>query len=286
MDKTVAAKRRLIEPEHELFSIERQCELVGLNRSTYYYKPAQEDPLNLELMRRIDELYLEAPEYGYRTMTELLQREGYGVNGKRILRLMRLMGIQAVYPKPKTSNRHPDHQVWPYLLRNRVIRQPNEVWCVDITYIPMPTGFMYLVAIMDWFSRFVLAWELSNSMEVGFCIDALERAFAFGRPAIFNSDQGSQFTSHAFTQCLLARQIRISMDGRGRYLDNIFIERLWRTVKYDEIYMHNHATVPELRAGLTRYFQRYCYRRPHQSLAMCTPAEVYYGCQGIIRPIY
>jgi len=188
-------------------------------------------------MRRIDALYLEAPESGYRTMTELLQREGYAVNGKRILRLMRLMGIQAVYPQPKTSIRHPEHKIWPYLLRNRVISQPNEVWCVDITYIPMPTGFMYLVAIMDWFSRFVLAWELSNSMEVDFCIDALEKAFAFGQPAIFNSDQGSQFTSHAFIRCLLARRIRISMDGRGRYLDNIFIERLWRTVKYDEIYM-------------------------------------------------
>lgn len=237
-------------------------------------------------MRRIDELYLEAPESGYRTMTELLQREGYQVNGKRILRLMRKMGIQAVYPQPKTSKRHPDHKIWPYLLRDRVVQQPNEVWCVDITYIPMPTGFMYLVAIMDWFSRFVLAWELSNSMETDFCVHALENAFAFGQPAIFNSDQGAQFTSHVFTNCLLERQIRISMDGRGRYLDNIFIERLWRTVKYDEIYMNNHATVPDLRTGLTRYFQRYCYRRPHQSLAMCTPAEVYFGCQSIIRPLY
>ena len=168
-----------------MISIRRQCELVGLNWSTYHYKPAKANELNLELMRRIDELYMEAPEYGYRTMTELLQREGYQVNGKRILRLMRLMGIQAVYPKPKTSKRHPKHDVWPYLLRNRTVRQPNEVWCVDITYIPMPTGFMYLVAIMDWFSRFVLAWELSNSMDTEFCIRALNRAFTFGQPAIF-----------------------------------------------------------------------------------------------------
>lgn len=237
-------------------------------------------------MRQIDELYLEAPESGYRTMTELLQRQGYQVNGKRIYRLMRKMGIQAIFPRPKTSLRHPQHKVWPYLLRNRVISQPDEVWCVDITYIPMATGFMYLVVVMDWFSRFVLAWELSNSMDTDFCIRALDSAFAFGQPFIFNSDQGSQFTSHAFTSQLLARNIRISMDGRGRYLDNIFIERLWRTVKYDDIYLHNYASVPALHAGLTRYFQRYCYRRPHQSLAMCTPAEVYFGCKGLDRPIY
>lgn len=227
---------------------------------------------------------MEAPEYGYRMMTEMLGRIGYQVNRKRVLRLMRLMGIQAVFPRPKTSVACPDHRIWPYLLRNRVIRQPDEVWCIDITYIPMPGGFMYLVAIMDWFSRFVLAWRLSNTMDTAFCLDALDDAFAFGQPHIFNSDQGSQFTSIAFTSCLLDRRILISMDGRGRYLDNIFIERLWRTVKYDEIYMHNHATVPALHEGLTRYFERYCYRRPHQSLAYSTPAEVYFGCRGMVRP--
>lgn len=235
-------------------------------------------------MRLIDEHYLEAPEYGYRTMTDLLRRQGYAVNGKRVLGLMRKMGIQAVFPRPKTSLRQADHQIWPYLLRNRTVKQPDEVWCVDITYIPMPTGFMYLVAVMDWFSRFVLAWKLSNSMDTAFCINALESAFAFGQPYIFNSDQGSQFTSNAFTNRLLDRRIHISMDGRGRYLDNIFIERLWRTVKYDEVYMYNHATVPELHAGLSRYFDRYCYRRPHQSLAYCTPAEVYFGYKGLDRP--
>lgn len=237
-------------------------------------------------MRQIDELYMEAPEYGYRTMTQMLRRQGHQVNEKRVLRLMRLMGIQAIFPRPKTTQRCTEHKVWPYLLRNRIVRQPDEVWCTDITYIPMPTGFMYLVAVMDWFSRFVLAWELSNSMETAFCIDALNNAFDFGQPYIFNSDQGSQFTATAFTTCLLARNVRISMDGRGRYLDNIFIERLWRTVKYDEVYMHNHATVPALRDGLTRYFERYCYRRPHQSLDYCTPAEVYFGNRGMVRPTY
>lgn len=267
-------------------SIRRQCELVGLNRASYYYKPATTSPLNLELMRIIDEQYLEAPEYGYRTMTEILRRKGYEVNHKRVLRLMRLMGIQALFPRPKTSMPQPSHRIWPYLLRNRKIRQPDEVWCADITYIPMPTGFMYLVAVMDWFSRFVLAWEVSNSMDTDFCLRALNQAFAFGKPYIFNSDQGSQFTSELFTQCLLDRQILVSMDGRGRYLDNIFIERLWRTVKYDEVYMHRHETVPALIAGLEQYFQRYCYRRPHQSLGNCTPAEVYFTCKGLARPIY
>lgn len=236
-------------------------------------------------MRLIDEQYMEAPEYGYRKMTAILNRKGYAVNHKRVQRLMRLMGIQAVYPKPKTSKRQPEHQIWPYLLKNRVIRQPDEVWCTDITYIPMPTGFMYLVAVMDWFSRFVLAWELSNSMESDFCLRALNKAFAFGRPHIFNSDQGTQFTAVSFTNRLQEQQVLISMDGRGRYLDNIFIERLWRTVKYDEVYMHKHETVPALFDGLTRYFQRYCYRRPHQSLGNCTPAEVYFTCKGLERPL-
>ncbi len=259
---------------------------MGLNRASYYYKPATTSALNLELMRIIDEQYMEAPEYGYRTMTEILRRKGHEVNHKRVLRLMRLMGIQALFPRPKTSIPQSNHKIWPYLLRNRKIQQPDEVWCTDITYIPMPTGFMYLVAVMDWFSRFVLAWEVSNSMDTDFCLRALNRAFAFGQPHIFNSDQGSQFTSELFTQCLLDRQILVSMDGRGRYLDNIFIERLWRTVKYDEVYMHRHETVPALIAGLERYFQRYCYRRPHQSLGNCTPAEVYFTCKGVARPIY
>lgn len=275
----------LIEPAHPTLSIRRQCELVGLNRSSYYYQPAVESEENLALMRRIDEHYLEAPEYGYRTMTTLLKREGYAVNHKRVLRLMRLMGIQAVYPKPNTSKAHPEHQVYPYLLTNRVIQRPNDVWCTDITYIPMPTGFMYLVAVMDWHSRFVLSWELSNSMDTDFCLTALENALAMGKPVIFNSDQGSQFTSLRFTQRLLDENILISMDGRGRYLDNIFIERLWWTVKHHHIYIHNHETVPALYDGLTRYFERYCYRRPHQSLNNCTPAEIYFGEKQVTKSV-
>ena len=265
----------MIEPTHEAISIRRQCALVGLNRASYYYQSAPESPLNLALMRLIDEYYLEAPEYGYRTMTNLLHRQGYAVNSKRVLGLMRKMGIQAVFPRPKTSLRQADHQIWPYLLRNRTIKQPDEVWCVDITYIPMPTGFMYLVAIMDWFSRFVLAWELSNSMDTAFCISALESAFAFGQPYIFNSDQGSQFTSNAFTNRLLDRRIHISMDGRGRALDNIFIERFWRTIKYEDIYLKDYETVPDLTMGLTDYFDFYNHERLHQSLGYRPPAEVY-----------
>lgn len=237
-------------------------------------------------MRQIDEHYLEACETGYRTMTELLQRDGYSVNHKRVYRLMRKMGIQAVYQHPNTSKRGIGHQTWPYLLRNRRIRYADEVWCADITYIPMERGYMYLVAVMDWFSRFVLSWRLSNTLEKSFCLNALNEAFDFGQPAIFNTDQGSQFTSDAFCGMLLERHVRVSMDGRGRYLDNIFIERLWRTVKYDEVYMHNYETVKELADGLSRYFDRYCYRRPHQGLGYCTPAEVYFTGKQLDRPVY
>ena len=267
-------------------SIRRQCQLIGLNRATHYYQPATESLFNLDVMQQIDHLYLERPSRGYRTITELLQRQGYPVNGKRILRLMRLMGIQAVYPRPKTSIPDKTAQKWPYLLKNRIIRYPDEVWAIDITYVPMPQGFMYLVAIIDWHTRFVLAWELSNTMGMAFCLAALERAFTLGQPAIFNSDQGAQFTSHPFTQRLIKRGIMISMAGVGRCFDNIFVERLWRSVKYEEIYLFKHETVPDLYRGLDRYFKEYCYKRPHQSLAMCTPAEAYFGLKGVERPIY
>lgn len=267
-------------------SLRQQCTLLGLNRSSYYYKPAPISVLNLELMRLIDQLYMQHPVYGYRRITDILQRRGYAVNRKRIQRLMRIMGIQAIFPRPKTSKRHPDHKIWPYLLKNRVVKQADEVWCTDITYIPMPTGTMYLVVVMDWFSRFVLSWEVSNTMDTDFCLRALEKAFAFGQPHIFNSDQGSQFTATAFTQRLQEKRILISMDGRGRFYDNIFIERLWRSVKYEEVYLYKHETVPDLVDGLTHYFQHYCYERPHQSMAYCTPAEVYYTFKGIDRPIY
>jgi putative transposase len=209
-------------------------------------------------MRLIDEQYMETPDFGYRRMTQMLHRQGYEVNHKRVFRLMQRMGIQAIYPRPKTSNKHPEHKIWPYLLRNRRVARPDEVWCIDITYIPMTTGFMYLVAVMDWFSRFVLSWELSNSMETDFCLRTLDKAFVFGKPFIFNSDQGSQFTSIAFTQTLLDKGIRVSMDGRGCFYDNIFIERLWRSVKYEDVYLKKYETVPELTAGLRRYFHRYC----------------------------
>ena len=275
----------MIEPTHRELSIKRQCELLGLNRASYYYEPASESELNLTLMRLIDEMYMETPEYGYPRMTQMLRRAGYGVNRKRVARLMRLMGIQAIYPRrkhPKTTIRDENHQIYPYLLRNVPITHNNHVWSTDITYIPLPSGFMYLVAVMDWYSRFVLSWALSNTMDMTFCLDALECAFHYGQPEIFNSDQGAQFTATAFTERLLNRHIRVSMDGRGRYLDNIFIERLWRSVKYDDVYIRAYQSVAELRAGLDRYFQRYNYRRPHQSLRYATPAEVYFGTPNTI----
>lgn len=236
-------------------------------------------------MAWIDVQYLKTPFYGYRRMTQVLQRAEYVVNHKRVRRLMRLMGIMAIYPQPKTSIRQPQHKIWPYLLKNMVIWQPDQVWCTDITYIPMPNGFMYLVAVMDWFSRYVLAWELSNSLDTDFCLVALDNALAYGKPAIFNSDQGSQFTANLFSQHLLDKGIRISMDGRGHYYDNIFIERLWRSLKYEEVYLYKHSTVPALVAGLTRYFHFYGHERPHQSLANCTPAEVYFGLKMLDRPL-
>jgi len=250
---------------------------VGLARSSWYYEPAQESEFNLGLMRLIDEQYLETPFYGRRKMTAWLRRQGYQVNPKRIGRLMKLMGLEAIYPKPKTSQKAPDHKIYPYLLKNYLIERPNQVWSADITYIPMPHGYMYLVAIMDWYSRYVLAWALSNTLERFFCLEALTEALRQGQPEIFNSDQGSQFTSLDFTGLLEAAHVRISMDGRGRAFDNIFNERLWRTVKYEHVYLYRHETVPDLYAGLTAYFNFYNHERLHQSLAYCTPAEVHFG---------
>lgn len=252
---------------------------MGLARASYYYEAASESELNLTLMRLIDVQYMATPFYGYPRMTQLLRRVGYEVNEKRVARLMSLMGIQAIYPRPKTSLAAPGHRVYPYLLRHLPITYKNHVWSTDITFIPLPGGFMYLVAVMDWHSRFVLSWQLSNTLETYFCLEALQMAFAFGQPEIFNSDQGSQFTAVAFTAPLLERDIRISMDGRGRALDNIFIERLWRSVKYEDIYIKEYQSVATLRSGLTSYFHLYNYERPHQSLAYATPAEVYFGIQ-------
>lgn len=255
----------------------RQCELVGLNRSTWYYEPASETEVNLHLMRLIDAKYLERPFFGWRRMTLYLQKEGYQVNHKRIRRLMRKMGIQAIYPKPKTSQAAEGHKIYPYLLRNLEITRVNQVWSSDITYVPLHRGFMYLVAVIDWYSRYVLAWQLSNTLDGAFCLDALHQALCWGTPDIFNTDQGVQFTARTYTSVLEDAGIRISMDGKGRALDNIFIERLWRTVKYEDIYLQDYETVPLLYAGLDSYFQFYNHERPHQSLAYATPADIYFA---------
>jgi putative transposase len=254
----------------------RQCELLGLNRSALYYQPATESAFNLRLMRLIDQQYLHTPFYGWPRMTASLRRQGYHVNAKRVRRLMQHMGVQAIYPKPNTTVASKDHTVYPYLLRGLDITQPNQVWSADITYVPMQYGFMYLVAIMDWFSRYVLTWQLSNTLDGHFCVDALQHALQLGTPAIFNTDQGVQFTAVTFTSCLEAAGVCVSRDGRGRALDNIFVERLWRTVKYEDLYLKDYASVPDLDTGLHTYFQFYNYERPHQSLGYRTPAEVHW----------
>jgi putative transposase len=268
----------MIETNHPILSIRRQCSLVGLNRSTFYRPSAGESPLNMALMQLIDREYTRAPFYGYRKMTVRLNRQhGHPVNHKRVARLMHKMGLQTVYPQPQTSISNPQHKKYPYLLRGLDIKRPNQVWAADITYVPMPQGFMYLVAIIDWFSRFVVAWQLSNTLDGAFCLATLRQALLHGQPAIFNTDQGVQFTAHDFTQELETTGIRISMDGRGRFLDNIFVERLWRTVKYEDIYIKEYATVSALYIGLSDYFDLYNYERPHQSLDYCTPADVHFA---------
>ncbi len=258
-------------------SIRRQCELVGLSRSSLYYQPAGESEENLLLMRLIDRQYTRTPFYGWPRMTAYLRREGYEVNPKRVRRLMTLTGLQAIYPKRKTSVATPGHKQYPYLLRGLRIDRPCQVWSSDITYVPLRGGFMYLVAIMDWFSRYVLAWQLSNTLDGLFCRVALRQALERGVPAIFNTDQGAQFTAEEFTSILEGAGVRISMDGRGRAMDNVFVERLWRTVKYEHIYLMDYAQVPELEAGLHGYFQFYNQERPHQSLGYRTPAEVHHA---------
>jgi putative transposase len=273
---SVERRRQMIEPEHRRLSVVRQCELVSISRSGFYYPPAGETPLNLALMRLIDVQFLETPWYGSRQMARHLRREGYTVGRKRVRRLMAKMGLAPIYQRPRTTIPHPEHRIYPYLLREMVIDQPNQVWCADITYIPMRRGFMYLVAVMDWSTRKVLSWRVSNTMDVEFCIEALEEALArFGRPDIFNTDQGSQFTSPRFTSVLQQAGVRISMDGRGRWMDNVFIERLWRSLKYESIYLHAFETGSELRAGLTFWIGYYNARRPHSTLAGCTPDEAY-----------
>jgi len=280
--QTVEQKRRLIEPGYEQISIRRQCELVGLNRASYYYEPARESALNLELMRKIDEQYMKTPFYGWPRMTAYLRREGYVINHKRVQRLMKIMGLQAIYPRPRPKSERHNHKIYPYLLRDVEIVRPNQVWSSDITYIPLDTGFMYLVAVIDWYSRYILTWELSNTLDGHFCQVALQQALTQGRPEIFNTDQGVQFTATDFTDILEQAHIQISMDGRGRALDNIFIERFWRSLKYEDIYIWNYATVPALLAGLERYFTLYNDERPHQSLDDQTPAEVYFAQNSVL----
>jgi putative transposase len=264
-----------VEWDHEELSVRRQCQLLGLNRSTLYYCGVGESEQNLQLMRLIDEQFLQRPIYGSRRMTDWLVSEGHHVNRKRVRRLMQKMGLVAIYPKPRLSAGNKSHKIYPYLLAHVAVVRPNQVWSTDITYIPMAQGFMYLVAILDWYSRYVISWRLSNSLDVSFCVEALEEALAFQQPEIFNSDQGVQFTSRDFTSRLEDRGVAISMDGRGRVFDNIFIERLWRTVKYEDVYLHDYSTVSELRRGLTSYFDFYCYERRHQSLEKRTPWQVY-----------
>jgi putative transposase len=243
----------------------------------YYTPNTTESPENLALMSLMDKEYLKRPYYGVLRMTWWLNKQGHVVNHKRVERLMGVMGLQAVLPGPHTSRPHPEHRIYPYLLRGMNICAPDEVWCADITYVPMQRGFMYLVAVMDWFSRYVIAWEVSNSMEVGFCVATLKGALTEGTPGIFNTDQGSQFTSEDFTGPLLKSGVRISMDGRGRALDNVFIERLWRSVKYEDLYLRDYADGHALHAGLARYFQFYNHERPHSRLANETPASCYGG---------
>ncbi len=256
-------------------SVATQCELLGLARSTYYYEPARASVENLALMRRIDQQYLETPFFGSRRMADELATPARPVNRKRVQRLMRTMGIEALCPRKSTSTPGAGHRVYPYLLRGLTIDRANQVWSSDITYVPMQRGFMYLVAIMDWYSRYVLSWRLSNTLESEFCVAALEEALGRGQPEIFNTDQGSQFTSRAFTDVLVSNQIAISMDGRGRALDNVFIERLWWSVKYEDIYLKAYGTVADLDEGLRRYFDFYDHRRKHQALSKRTPYEVY-----------
>jgi putative transposase len=266
----------LVEPGHPRISIGRQYQLLGLSRSGFYYQPQGESDFNLLLMRLIDQEYTRHPFFGYRKMLCFLRELGYPVSKNRVQRLMQVLGLEAMCPGKNTSQSHPTHPIYPYLLRGVPIERTDQVWSCDITYLPMPKGFVYLFAVMDWYSRFVLSWELSTTLDTHFCLVGLDRALASGKPIIFNSDQGSQFTSQEFTGRLQSQDIQISMDGRGRALDNIFVERLWRSVKYEHVYLYDYANPKEVSAGLREYFQFYNWERPHQSLDYRTPATVYH----------
>ena len=267
--------RSWIDFDNPDLSIRQQCRLLGLHRSNVYYEPAPETELNLQLMRLMDEEHLRYPAKGSRQLVDFLKRSGHDVNRKRIQRLMRKMGIEGLAPSRRTTLKNEGHRIYPYLLRDLEIVRPDQVWCCDITYIPMEFGFFYLVAVMDWFSRYVVSWRLSNSMDVDFCVEALEDALGKGKPEIFNTDQGSQFTSREFTGTLKSSDVTISMDGKGRAIDNVMIERLWRTVKYEEVYLKQYNSGADCHKGLGEYLDYYCHRRSHQGLDHQTPWEVY-----------
>jgi putative transposase len=266
----------MIEANHPRLSIARQCSLVSIARSSFYYTGKGETPLNLKLMRLIDEQFMETPYYGARQMARHLRRQGHRVGRKRLKRLMRKMGLRAIYQTPRTSQPHPEHRIYPYLLRDLKIDRPNQVWCADITYIPMRRGFLYLVAIMDWSTRAVLSWRLSNTMDSSFCIDALNEALSrYGTPEIFNTDQGSQFTDERFTDVLKTANVRISMDGKGRWMDNVFIERLWRSLKYECVYLHGFEDGIQALKKIGTWIKHYNEDRPHSAFGDQTPMEVY-----------
>jgi putative transposase len=274
---TSEERKSLIEPEHTQLSVRSQCALLGLCRASYYYEPEEDRTHDFELMHLIDREYLEHPFYGSRRMAVALKEGGYFVNRKRVQRLMREMGLEAIYPKRNLSKPGEPEIKFPYLMRGLSIDRPNKAWCADITYIPLQEGFGYCIAVMDWWSRWVLAWRISNSMDVNFCLEALEEAFSKGKPEIFNTDQGSQFTSALFVEALLREQILVSWDGRGRALDNIFIERLWRSLKYEEVYLREYKGLNEARAGIGKYFEFYNTERPHQALRYQTPKAIHFG---------
>ena len=267
--------RRLVDAGHAQLSVRRQCALLGLNRASFYYEAATETEESLRLMQQLDAEYTRHPFYGSRKLTRWLQDQGEEVNRKRVQRLMRVMGLVTIYPKPRLSQGGKGHRVFPYLLRGVTVARPDQVWSTDITYVPLTAGFMYLAAIIDWYSRYVIAWRLSNTLDGLFCLEMLEEALGQGRPEIFNTDQGVQFTAEAFTRRLESAGVQVSMDGRGRCLDNVFVERLWRTVKYEDIYLYRYGSVLELQRGLQRYLPFYNEERMHQSLDYRTPAAVY-----------
>ena len=279
---SLAQRRGIVDREHPSLSTARQCALLGVARSSLYYRPREAFGENLALMQAMDRQYLDTPFYGSRRMKVWLAREGIPVSRKRVQRLMRVMGLRAIYRSPRTSRPASEHRVYPYLLEKIRVTRPNQAWAADITYLPMARGFLYLVAIMDWHSQYVVAWRLSNTLEADFCVDALREALGQGQPEVFNTDQGSQFTSLEFTRVLQDHGVKISMDGKGRYNDNIFVERLWRTVKYEEVYLKAYANATEARRELSVYFRFYNNQRPHQALGYRTPAQMFFGHREVV----